>query len=214
VSAATPDRRRALLIDFGGVLTTSVHDAMRAFAREISDDEDLVLRLLATDPESNALLVGNENGTIDDAAFERGFARRLTAHGAPVEAEGLLRRVQSGFAPDAAMVDGLAALRAAGVPVALVTNQFGQDCYEGFDLAALADVVVISSEIGVRKPSRRIYAVACERLAVAPQDCVMVDDIRHNLDGAARLGIAGVLHRGAATTLAELDARFGLRAAV
>jgi putative hydrolase of the HAD superfamily len=212
VSAAVPDERHALLIDFGGVLTTSVHDALRAFAREIGDDEDLALRLLATDPESSALLVANENGTLDDAAFERGFAARLAAHGAPVAPEGLLRRVQAGFGPDEAMVDGLAALRAAGVPVALVTNQFGQDCYEGFDLDALADVAVISSEIGVRKPSRRIYAVACERLGVAPEACVMVDDLQHNLDGAARLGIAGVLHRDAATTLAELDARFGLRA--
>jgi putative hydrolase of the HAD superfamily len=99
------------------------------------------------------------------------------------------------------------------VPVALVTNQFGQDCYEGFDLDALADVVVVSSQVGVRKPSRRIYATACERLGVAPADAVMVDDIQHNLDGAARLGIEGVLHRDAQRTLAELDARFGLRRA-
>lgn len=210
MSGDTP--RTALLIDFGGVLTTSVHDAFRAFSREISDDEELVLRLLASDEASNALLVGNENGTIDDPTFERGFAARLAAHGAPVQADGLLRRVQAGFGRDDAMVDGLAALRAAGVPVALVTNQFGQDCYEGFDLDALADVVVVSSDIGVRKPSRRIYAIACERLGVAPAEAVMVDDIQHNLDGAARIGIAGVLHRDAATTLAELDARFGWRA--
>ena len=111
------------------------------------------------------------------------------------------------------MVEALAALRAVQIPVALVTNQFGRDCYEGFDLDALADVVVVSSEVGVRKPSRRIYAIACERLGVAPETCVMVDDIQHNLDGAARLGIAGVLHRSAPDTLAQLDARFGLRAA-
>ncbi|MCW2986421.1 MAG: family hydrolase [Conexibacter sp.] len=203
--------RSALLVDFGGVLTTSVHDAFRAFAREISDDEDLVLRLLATDPESSALLVANENGTIDDAAFNAGFAARLAAHGAPTEPEGLLNRMQAGFGPDEAMVDGVGALRAAGIPIALVTNQFGSDCYRGFDLAALADVVVVSTELGVRKPSRKIYAIACERLGVAPGSAVMVDDIQHNLDGAARLGIEGVLHRDAAATLAELDARFGLR---
>jgi putative hydrolase of the HAD superfamily len=211
VSAAGDGTRTALLIDFGGVLTTSVHDAFRAFAREIADDEDLVLRLLAGDPESNALLVGNENGSVDDAAFEAGFAARLAAHGAPVEADGLLRRMQAGFGPDPAMVDGLAALRARGIPVALVTNQFGRDCYRGFDLPAIADEVVVSTELGVRKPSRRIYAVACERLGVAPTAAVMVDDIQHNLDGAARLGIAGVLHRDAPSTLATLDATFGLR---
>ncbi len=99
------------------------------------------------------------------------------------------------------------------MPVALVTNSFGRDCYEGFDLHALADVVVISSDVGVRKPSRRIYAIACERLGVASASCVMVDDIEHNLDGASRLGIAGVLHRSAGQTVRDLDERFGIRAA-
>jgi putative hydrolase of the HAD superfamily len=205
--------RTALLVDFGGVLTTSVHDAFRQFALTISDDPELVLRLLGTDERSSALLVGNENGTIDDDTFQRGFAERLAAHGAPTEPDGLLRRMQDGFGPDEEMVEALGALRAAGIPIALVTNQFGQDCYRGFDLAALADTVVISSELGVRKPSRRIYAVACERLGVAPESAVMIDDIQHNLDGAAKLGIAGVLHSGAVSTLRELDARFGLRPA-
>jgi putative hydrolase of the HAD superfamily len=207
----TDDGRTALLVDFGGVLTTSVHDAFRAFAAEISDDPELVLRLLGTDPESSKLLVDNESGRIDDETFERGFAQRLAAHGAPVQPTDLLRRMQAGFSADAAMVEALRGLRAAGVPVALVTNAFGRDCYEGFDLDALADVVVISSDIGVRKPSRRIYAIACERLGVAPQAAVMIDDIEHNLAGAARLDIAGVLHRSAPQTLAELDARFGMR---
>jgi putative hydrolase of the HAD superfamily len=70
----------------------------------------------------------------------------------------------SGFSADNKMLDALDALRAGGMPIALVTNSFGRDCYDGFDLHALADVVVISSEVGVRKPSRRIYAIACERL--------------------------------------------------
>jgi putative hydrolase of the HAD superfamily len=102
-------------------------------------------------------------------------------------------------------------MRAGGVPIAIVTNQLGRDCYDGFDLEALADVVVISAEVGVRKPSRRVYAIACERLGVPPETCVMVDDLRHNLDGAARLGIAGVLHTTAARTVRELDQRFGIR---
>lgn len=201
----------ALLVDFGGVLTTSVHDAFRALSRAEAGDEELVLRLLGHDAESSALLAANETGEIDDAAFERGFAARLAAHGADVTPDGMLGRLQAGFGPDRAMVDRLAGLRAAGVPVALVTNQFGADCYAGFDLDALADVVVTSQALGVRKPSRRIYAVACERLGVDPTDAVMVDDLQHNLDGAARLGIAGVLHTSAPATLRELEERFGLR---
>jgi methionine salvage enolase-phosphatase E1 len=52
------------------------------------------------------------------------------------------------------------------------------------------------------------YAIAWERLGVAPADCVLIDDVAHNLDGAARLGIAIVLHRDAATTIREVGERF------
>ena len=204
-------RRTVLLVDFGGVLTTSVHDALRAFSADIGGDPELVLRLLASDAESAKLLVESETGRLDDEDFERGFAARLAAHGVPVPAERLLARMQTGGSADHEMLAALARMRARGVPVAIVTNQLGRDCYDGFDLEALADVVVISSEVGVRKPSRRIYALACERLGVAPQTCVMVDDLQHNLDGAARLGIGGVLHTTADQTVRELDQRFGIR---
>ena len=209
--ALSEDRRSVLLVDFGGVLTTSVHDALRAFSADIGGDRELVLRLLASDAASAKLLVESETGRLDDEGFERGFAARLAAYGVRVRARGLLARMRTGGSPDHEMVVALARMRAGGVPVAIVTNRLGRDCYDGFDLEALADVVVISSEVGVRKPSRRIYSIACERLGVAPESCVMVDDLQHNLDGAARLGIAGVLHRTAAQTIRELDQRFGMR---
>jgi len=204
-------RLRVLLVDFGGVLTTSVHDALRAFSTDISGDPELVLRLLASDAESAKLLVESETGRLDDEDFERGFAARLAAHGVHVPADGLLARMRTGGSADDEMIDALARMRAGGVPVAIVTNQLGRDCYDGFDLESMADIVVVSSEVGVRKPSRRIYAIACERLGVAPETCVMVDDLQHNLDGAARLGIEGVLHTTAAQTIRELDQRFGIR---
>jgi putative hydrolase of the HAD superfamily len=205
------DRRTVLLVDFGGVLTTSVHDALRAFSADIGGDPELVLRLLGSDAESAKLLVGSETGRLEDEDFERGFAARLAEYGVRVPADGLLARMRTGGGADHEMLDALARMRVGGVPVAIVTNQLGRECYDGFDLEALADVVVISSAVGVRKPSRRIYAIACERLGVAPETCVMVDDLRHNLDGAARLGIAGVLHTTAVQTVRELDQRFGIR---
>jgi putative hydrolase of the HAD superfamily len=62
--------RTALLVDFGGALTTSVHDAFRAFSSQISGDPELVLRLLSRDAESSRLLVENECGRLDDEGFE------------------------------------------------------------------------------------------------------------------------------------------------
>lgn len=201
---------RAILVDFGGVLTTSVHEAFLAFGATLSHDAGLPLRLLRDDPESARLLVEAESGRLEDEDFETGFAARLAAHGVVTEPEGLIRRMQAGMAPDREMLALLDTLRAAGHPVALVTNSFGRDCYEGFDLDAIADAVVVSGQLGVRKPSRRIYQAAVDDLGVAAAACILIDDLQHNLDGAWRLGIEGVLHRDGATTAAELRDRFGI----
>jgi putative hydrolase of the HAD superfamily len=205
-----PITRSAVLIDFGGVITTSVLQAFEQFGELVGAPPGLVLDLLSQDTAARELLVEHECGRIDADAFDRGFADRLHAHGVVVQRERLSARMQAGLRRDDDTVRLIEDLRAAGVPIALVSNAFGRDCYAGFDLDALADVVVISSEVGVRKPSRRIYAIACTRLAIDPRQAVMVDDLQQNLDGAARLGIAGVLHTDAADTRKQLSEGFGI----
>lgn len=198
----------AVLFDFGGVLTTSVLDAFRAFGESLGDPR-LPLRLLSEDPEAKALLVDHEEGRISHADFEQGYAERLRAHGVEVEADGLIGRMQSRMRPDAETIALVGELRAQGRPVGLLSNSFGDDCYAGFELAEMFDAVTISAEIGVRKPSRRAYLTACERLGVAPEQTVMVDDLPHNIDAAARVGMAGVVHRDGARTRAELSSLLG-----
>ncbi|MFI1680556.1 HAD family hydrolase [Streptomyces sp. NPDC020607] len=196
--------RTAVLFDFGGVLTTSVVTAFEELGTEIADDPELLLRLLSKDEESSALLVAHEEGRIKESEFENGLAARLRAHGAPVEGPGLVRRIQTGLRPDPDMITLVATLRAEGRRVGLLSNSLGDRCYDGFDLPGMFDAVTVSGEIGVRKPSRRAYAVACERLGVRPEDTVMVDDLPQNIVAAERLGIAGVVHRDAPTTAAGL----------
>ena len=205
-----PMTRAAVLIDFGGVITTSVLQAFEQFGELLGAAPGLMLDLLSHDTTARKLLVEHECGRIDADAFDQGFAERLGAHGVGVQPERLSARMQSGLRRDDDTVRLIEDLRATGVPIALVSNAFGRDCYAGFDLDALADVVVISSEVGVRKPSRRIYAIACERLGIDPHQAIMVDDLQQNLDGAARLGIAGVLHTDAADTRKQLSERFGI----
>jgi putative hydrolase of the HAD superfamily len=207
---ATPMTRTAVLIDFGGVITTSVLHAFEQFGELLGAPRGLVLGLLSHDTVARELLVEHECGRINADAFDRGFAHRLSAHGLVVQPERLSARMQAGLRRDDDTVRLIEELRATQVPIALVSNAFGRDCYAGFDLDELADVVVISSEVGVRKPSRRIYAIACKRLGIDPLQAVMVDDLQQNLDGAARLGIAGVLHTDAADTRKQLSERFGI----
>ncbi|MFH8492656.1 HAD family hydrolase [Streptomyces coeruleorubidus] len=212
LSNAVEKTRTAVLVDFGGVITSSVLRAFTDFGASLGGDPRLPLDLLSRDQPSRALLADHECGRIDAAAFERGFAERLRVHGAEVSAEGLTARMQAGMSIDQDMLGLLGELRAAGHPVALVSNSFGTGTYDGVELAAVADVVVISSDVGIRKPSRRIYAIACERLGIDPEEAVMIDDLRQNLDGAARIGIGGVLHTSAADTRRQLAERFGITA--
>lgn len=200
---AAPAGRTAVMFDFGGVLTASVLDAFADFGRQIGDAR-LPLRILSRDPVGKSLLTDHEEGRIDAAAFETGLAERFEAHGAQVPAEGLLRRMQAGLTPDRDTIDLVARLRDAGHRVGLLSNSLGDDCYAGFDLPAMFDAVTISAEIGVRKPSRRAYLIACERLGVPPEETVMVDDLEQNIVAAARVGLAGVVHRNAADTATQL----------
>lgn len=208
-----PDAKpSAVLTDFGGVLTTSVLESFRSYSARVSDDPLLIERLFREDTESSALLVEHECGRLSEAEFERGIAGRLREKGVEVEPAGLVAAIGAGMRPDETMLAALRGLRAQGVPVAIVSNALGDDCYQGYDLEALADAVVISSEIGSRKPGRRIYKAACERLGVEPQACVMIDDLEHNLTGAARLGIRGLHHLDSAETVHALVELFDVNA--
>ncbi|GGV56271.1 phosphoglycolate phosphatase [Streptomyces longisporoflavus] len=207
VEAAPP---RAVLTDFGGVLTTSVFDSFRSYSARVSEDPLLIERLFREDAESSALLVEHECGRLSEADFERGIAARLREKGVEVEPAGLVAAIGAGMRPDEKMIAALVGLRARGVPVAIVSNALGDDCYRGYDMEALADVVVISSEIGSRKPGRRIYRTACDRLGVEPPACVMIDDLEHNLSGAARLGIRGLHHVDSTETARALGELFGV----
>ena len=98
-------------------------------------------------------------------------------------------------------------IRAAGLRVAVLSNAEGPP-REG--LVGLADTVVLSGQVGLRKPDPAIYLLAAARLGVAPGRCVVVDDLARNVRGAVDAGMTGVLHRTHDDTLAELEALFGL----
>lgn len=199
-----------LLIDFGGVLTVPLRTAFGALATDAGLEPDTALRVLATHDGARAALAEHEVGRLDDEGFEDAFAAALVEAGGRVEPRGLLARLAEHLVLDGPMVDLVREVRGAGVPVALVSNSLGRDCYARVDLDELFDVTVISDQVGVRKPSRQIYRIACERLGVAPGQCVLVDDLEHNLVGAARLGIDGIHHRTADETVPRVRAALGL----
>src|SRR6201998_4366932 len=103
----TPMTRTAVLIDFGGVITSSVLQAFEQFGELLGARPGLVLGLLSHDTAARELLVEHECGRIDADAFDRGFADRLSAHGLVVEPEGLSARMQAGLGGDEGAVRAL-----------------------------------------------------------------------------------------------------------
>jgi epoxide hydrolase-like predicted phosphatase len=193
--------RRGLIVDYGGVLTSSPFASFEAFGAAEGLAPGAIRDRFRDDAEARALLAALETGELAAAEFEPAFAALLG-----VSSEGLLRRMFGGMAPDAAMIDGVRAIRATGARTGLLSNSVGNEAvYDRALLAELFDGWVISSEVGLRKPDPAIYALAAERIGLPAAACVYVDDLPGNLKPARALGMATVLHRGeAAATLAEI----------
>ena len=197
--------RHGLIVDFGGVLTTDVFESFRAFCEAEGLEPDAVRDRFRGDAEARGLLEALELGQITEAEYEPRLATVLG-----VAPEGLIDRLFGGMQPDEAMVEGVRAARRAGVRTGMLSNSWGDDRYDREQLAELFDAWVISGEVGLRKPDPAIYSLAAERLAVAPDQCVYVDDLPGNLKPAAALGMATVLHRDAGATIPRLEALLGV----
>jgi putative hydrolase of the HAD superfamily len=202
---------RALLIDFGGVLTSSVTDGFASYEHAVGLPPGGFFALVGADAEANRLWVAFEEGRIDEDEFQSAMAVRLAAgYGVEVDPGGIVAGLTGTLVPDQAMLDVLGELRAGGTATAIVSNSFGHDAYHGYDIESLADEVVISGVVGVRKPARRIFQIAADQLGVEPGECLFVDDLELNLSGARRLGMSAFHHVETAASVSFLREQFGL----
>lgn len=198
--------KRGLLVDFGGVLTSNVFDSFRQFCAKEGLAEDAFVTLFRSNPEARVELRRVETGEIEEAEFSQRLAGML---GVAVH-EGLVDRLFAGMRPDLPMVDAVRRAKAAGVRTGLVSNSLGEGRYDRSQFPELFDGVVISGEVGMQKPQPEIYALGAERAGLPASECVFVDDLRENCEGADAVGMAAVLHRGAETTLPRLEELLGV----
>jgi putative hydrolase of the HAD superfamily len=192
--------RKALIVDFGGVLTTSIWPAFAAFCETEGLEPDAVRDLFRANSEALGLLRQLETGDVEDAEFERRFGALLGV----ADSDRLIERLFAGLRPDEAMIAAVRAARAGGVRTGLISNSWGLGIYDRAP-TDLFDATVISGEVGLHKPQPEIYLLAAERLEVDPAECVFVDDLRENCAGAGAVGMTGVLHRDSARTIARLE---------
>lgn len=199
------ERLNALLVDWGGVLTTNLFVSFHAYCTDAGIDfEDLGRRFLA-DSEFRELLIALETGKLTEAEFEPGLAALLE-----VEPDGLIDGLLAGVGPDIPMIEAVRRAHGAGVRTVLVSNSWGVHRYPRELFEEIFDGLVISGEVGMRKPTPRMYELGAELAGVAPERCVYVDDLPHNLEPAQALGMATIHHTDAARTIEELERLLGV----
>jgi putative hydrolase of the HAD superfamily len=198
--------RRGLLVDFGGVLTTDVFASFREFCVAEGLLPDTVRDRFMKDPMARELLADLETGRLTEEEFESKFATVLELK----RSDGLIDRLFAGMRPDEAMLDALRAAKRAGVRTGLISNSWGHGRYDRTLFPELFDGVVISGDVGLRKPDPRIYELGAEAVGLPPSACVFVDDLPGNLKPARELGMATVHHVRAERTISELEDLLGV----
>jgi putative hydrolase of the HAD superfamily len=201
-----PGAYAAVLFDFGGVLTTSAWDSFAAFLRSEGLDPDKIKNLFRDDPDALQDLRGLETGALTEGEFEKRFGQRLGLK----DPEGLIDSMFAGMRPDSAMVAAVKEIRAARLLTGLISNSWSTSHYDREMLRELFDTAVISAEVGLHKPQPEIYRLVAERLEVAPEECIFVDDLRENCEGAEAVRMTAIRHRSAAETIAKLTGLTGI----
>lgn len=160
-------------------------------------------------PDPTSPIAYLERGEITPGEFETELVSALATRGSVVPAAGLLDRMLGGLDQLGDMLGLVRRVHAAGVRTALLSNSWG-DHYPEHTWEGLFDAVVISRRVGMRKPEEQIFRHTADLLGLRPEQCVMVDDMAHNVRAAVAAGMVGVLHRGFEETAGELEVLFGL----
>lgn len=210
---------KAVLWDFGGVITSSPFEAFARYEAERDLPADTIRRINAANSDSNAW-ARFERAELDAAGFDALFAEEAAGMGHRIPGGDVLALLAGDIRP--AMVVALDTIRATGLKTGCITNNVPSGHGAGMardlakavkiaDIMARFDHVIESSKVGIRKPDPRIYVMMCDALGVSPADCIYLDDLGINCKPAAALGMCAIKVTGEAQALAELSEAVGFR---
>jgi len=202
---------RAVLWDFGGVITTSPFEAFARYERENGLPADFIRGLNAANHHENAW-ARFERSQVPLEEFCDLYEKEAADAGHPIDARAVLGCLSGDIRPE--MVVALERIKAQGLRQACLTNNFFR-----FDDAStkvarspildLFDVIVESSVVGVRKPEPEFYRIACTQLEIEPSEAVMLDDLGVNLKPAREMGMRTIKVIDAQAALTELGGVLG-----
>jgi putative hydrolase of the HAD superfamily len=209
---------KAVLFDLGGVVLGSPLHAIADYERELGIPANFVNQVVATTAPTGGW-ARLERGEISMEEFYDAFEEDCRAAGQHLSAREMMKRMNAATQPREMMIRAIETLRSAGLRVAALTNNWATPAAAPGEpesgpgtaaLKSLFDVFVESSVEGLRKPDPKIYTLTCNRLGVAPTDCVFLDDIGTNLKSARAMGITTIKVVTPEDALRELEGHLGL----
>ena len=192
-----------LILDFGGVVTTDFYGALSAFCLRQGLAADAVRHALRDTADGRHALAAVECGQISQREYEAVLARLLG-----VDSRGLLGRALADLQPNHVVLGLARRARGRGIRVAVLSNSWGTgeyDPYQGYELEERFDAVIISDQVGLRKPDPAIYTLTAAKIGIPPSSCVFVDDTAANLPAARDLGMAVVHFADTNSGVAEIE---------
>ena len=209
---------KAVLWDFGGVITTSPFEAFNRFESENDLPADFIRSINATNPETNAW-AQLESSEITTEEFDEKFASEAAALGHEIRGQQVLGLLSGSVRPE--MVNALKLIKAK-MKIGCITNNVKNagtgpgmasnlgKASQVADVMALFDTVIESSKAGIRKPNPRIYEIACESMGIEPNEAVFLDDLGINLKPARALGMTTIKVLSADQALTELESHLDM----
>ena len=208
---------KAVLWDFGGVITSSPFEAFNRFEQTNGLPKDVIRRINSTNPESNAWAL-LESSKISVEEFDNKFAEEAKSIGHKISGADVLALLSGELRPE--MVQALGTIKST-YRIGCITNNvrtgegpaMARDPEKAArvdEIMALFDVVIESSKVGLRKPDPAIYKLACGEMGIEPTEAIFLDDLGINLKPAKQLGMITIKVLDADQALAELETHLGI----
>ena len=188
---------RAVLWDFGGVITTSPYDSFNIYEESKNLPKDLIRTINSTNPDNNAW-AKLERSEIDQEEFDSLFEVESRQFGHSVPGKQVLALLKGQIRPE--MVKALREIKDKLIQGCLTNNIQSTEGQEletdnaaisgtHQEIMGLFDFVFESSKENVRKPDPKFYQLACKRGKVNPNEVIFLDDLGINLKPAKALGM-------------------------
>ena len=209
----------AAIFDYGGVMSFSPLWRVNLLADQMQVPKEIFTQTIfggAHSDRDNPWHEAECGRQPLDTSFAEKMQKKLTPYGATFDLDFFLPWVsEAENDPDPAMVEVAKELRHAGYGLALLTNavkEFRPVIEKTVPIYDLFDVIIDSSEVGMRKPDKEIYDLTSQKLGVENSQCLMIDDLIANVQGAENAGMKGLLFTTSNETAATIRDSFELDA--